>query len=260
MPSTTTVSEELPVYPDLAGKIAVVTGAAQGMGAVFAETLAACSVRVWAVDVQREPLEQLAAAHPDAVVPDVTDMANSEQVRDLSDRIVDRHGRIDIWVNNAAVFPGDAALDISPERWSQTIAVNLDGVFHGAQAAARHMIQAGRGSIINMGSVAAFKARVNRSHYGASKAAVEHLTHCLAAEWGPLGVRVNAISPGFIDTAMTDFLRDDPAAMDAALATVPLRRIGTRTEVAQVVLFLASDASSFVNGHVLAVDGGARYI
>lgn len=256
----TTASPATPVYPDLTGKVAVVTGAAQGMGAVFVEALVAANVRVHAVDIQRERLDELAAGHPDAIVPEVADVSQSHQVHALADRVVERHGTLDIWVNNAATFPGGAALDISPERWSQTIAVNLDGVFHGAQAAARHMTAAGRGSIVNMGSVAAYKARINRSHYGASKAAVEHLTHCLAAEWGPLGVRVNAISPGFIDTAMTDFLRDNPEAMAAALDTVPLRRIGTRAEVAQVMLFLASEASSFVNGHVLAVDGGARYL
>lgn len=257
---TYTGPSTMPVYPDLSGKVAVVTGAAQGMGAVFVEALAAANVRVCAVDIQQEPLQRLATGRDALVVPEVADMSDAEQVHALADRTAERHGALDIWVNNAAIFPGDAALKVTPERWSQTISVNLDGVFHGAQAAARHMTAAGRGSIVNMGSVAAYKARINRSHYGASKAAVEHLTHCLAAEWGPLGVRVNAISPGFIDTAMTDFLRQNPDAMAAALDTVPLRRIGTRAEVAQVMLFLASEASSFVNGHVLAVDGGARYL
>lgn len=247
----------LPTYPDLDGKVAVVTGAAQGMGTVFAETLAACGARVTAADIQPEPLHDL--ADTGTITGEVVDIADPGQVHDLAARVAERDGRIDAWVNNAAVFPGADALDITAEDWSHTMSVNLDGVFHGSQAAARHMREQGRGSIINLGSVAAYKARLTRSHYGTSKAAVEHLTHCLAAEWGPYGIRVNAISPGFIDTAMTDFLRASPEAMDAAMQTVPLRRVGTRTEVARVVLFLASDTSSFVNGHVLAVDGGARY-
>lgn len=249
-----------PVFPDLEGAVAVVTGAAQGMGAAFVEALVHARAKVTAIDLQAGALEGLASGFAGQVEPAVVDMSNAAAVGSLAHEVVERDGRIDVWINNAAVFPGKPATDITHEEWSHTMSVNLDGVFHGAQAAGRQMISQGSGSIINMGSVAAFKARPSRSHYGASKAAVEHLTRCLAAEWGPHGVRVNAISPGFIDTAMTDFLRTDPEAMQAAMATVPLRRIGRRHEVANVALFLASSASSFVNGHVMAVDGGARYL
>lgn len=261
MPEDPNASDVLPTYPDLAGKTAVVTGAAMGMGSRFTETLLRCGVRVYAADIQSDMLHEFASAvdRQGDINPIIADVSQQSDVEALSAAAIST-GRLDIWVNNAATFPGAPAAQISTEQWRRTMQVNLDGVFYGAQAAAKHMVQQGSGSIINMGSVAAFKARLKRAHYGTAKAGVEHLTHCLAAEWGPSGVRVNGISPGFIDTAMTDFLRSDPSAMESALQTVPLRRLGGADEVARVLLFLASDTSSFVNGHVISVDGGARYI
>ena len=180
-------------------------------------------------------------------------------MRALAEGVYDEHGRLDIWVNNAGVFPRADVFSVTPEHWDATQAVNVKGVFLGAQAAAEQMSKTGSGTIVNMASIAGYKARPTRVAYCASKAAVEHLTHCLALELGPLGIRVNAIAPGFIETPMLDWLQDEPETKSRALKTIPLRRFGNPDDVVGLVLFLVSDAARYITGHTLAVDGGVRY-
>ncbi|WP_280418188.1 SDR family NAD(P)-dependent oxidoreductase [Nocardia carnea] len=257
-------------YPEMAGKVAVVTGAAQGMGAVFAAGLAARGVSVVAADINEEQVvttadrinAELAGSGSDVppgrvvgMRADVTAPADHEE---LARRAVAEFERIDFWINNAGIFPFAPAEDISPEQIGATLRVNVEGVLYGAQAAARH-IQPG-GAIVNMSSVSALRVRKGRGAYCTSKAAVAHMTESLAVEFGDKGIRVNSIAPGYIDTAMTRWVQDDPAALAHALEVVPLHRLGSPEEVFGPLLFLLSDSARYITGHSIAVDGGSRHV
>jgi 2-deoxy-D-gluconate 3-dehydrogenase len=165
-----------------------------------------------------------------------------------------RHGRFDILVNAAGVIDRLDSLEVTPAQWDRVVDVNLKGTFFACQAAARAMIPAGSGCIVNIASELAFAATGRRSAYIASKAGVTGLTRALAAEWGPLGIRVNAVAPGLTRTPMTADLEVN-ALEDYRLAT-PNRRLAEPADIADVVLFLASDAARHVAGQVLVVDGG----
>ena len=171
---------------------------------------------------------------------------------------VERFGEVDFWINNAGIFPQAPATEIPASQMQATLAINVEGVLYGAQAAASVM-QPG-GAIVNMASVAAVRVRRGRAAYCSSKAAVAHLTECLAVEYGDLGIRVNAIAPGFVDTEMTRWVQDDPAALAHALDSIPLHRIGSPEEIVGPMLFLLSDSARYVTGHILAVDGGSRHV
>ncbi|MEU5272621.1 SDR family oxidoreductase [Streptomyces hygroscopicus] len=258
------------VHPELAGTTAVVTGAARGMGAVFSEGLALRGVNVIAADIDLDAMKGTAEAInaqrdtlPEGgprgrVVPaavDVVDLAGHEELARLAHSAF---GRLDHWVNNAGVFPHAFVQDISPEQIDAVLKVNVQGVLFGSQAAARHMRPGG--SIVNMSSVSAVRVRKGRGAYCASKASVAHLTESLAVELGDQGLRVNAIAPGYIDTEMTRWVREDPAALRHALDSVPLHRLGSPQEVLGVLLFLLSDSARYVTGHSIAVDGGSRHV
>jgi len=256
-------------HPELAGKVAVVTGAGRGMGARFAAGLARRGVRVVGADLDEQLMAatateleaELAATDPHAtgtVVPSQVDVRDADQCARLADHAVEQFGHLDFWVNNAGIFPEAPVGDISPEQIRATLSINVEGVLFGAQAAARHM--AAGGSIVNMASVAAVRVRRGRAAYCSSKAAVQHLTECLAVELGDAGIRVNALAPGFIDTEMTRWVQDDPAALAKALDNVPLHRLGSPEEVLGPLLFLLSDSARYVTGHTLAVDGGSRHV
>lgn len=159
-----------------------------------------------------------------------------------------------------AVFPQAAFTDITPQQLALTYGVNVNGVVYGGQAAARHFRTVGGGAIVNMSSVAAVRARPTRATYNSSKAAVRHLTTCMAVELGPDNIRVNSIAPGYIDTEMTRWIREDQAAMDRALTTVPLRRIGAPMEVFAALYFLLSDSARYITGVSIPVDGGSQHV
>ena len=255
------------VYPELVGRVAVVTGAAQGMGACFAAGLAQQGAHVVAVDVDAEQLERT-VGHINESSRDrhessgtvrafTADVSSQQDVRAAAGQAIDWHTRLDIWVNNAGIFPQSDIASVSADQLRSTFGVNVDGVFFGAQAAAEHLPPGG--VIVNLASVAGVRPRKGRAVYSASKAAVQHLTSCLAVELGERGVRVNALAPGFINTEMTRWVHEVPGAMDKALASVPLGRIGDPAEVLAALLFLVSDAASYISGHTLAVDGGSRH-
>ncbi|WP_028921365.1 SDR family NAD(P)-dependent oxidoreductase [Pseudonocardia acaciae] len=256
------------VYPELPGKAAVVTGAARGMGARFAAALASRGVHVVGADIDSDRMRATAeeisaepgAVHerPGRVVPTGVDVCDPDQQDAVARLAVAEFGRLDFWVNNAGIFPFAAAEEISAGQISDTLAVNVQGVLFGAQAAARHM-QAG-GAIVNMSSVAAVRVRRGRGAYCTSKAAVAHLTESLAVELGDRGIRVNALAPGYIDTEMTRWVKEDPAALAHALDVVPLHRLGSPEEVVGPLLFLLSDSARYVTGHSIAVDGGSRHV
>lgn len=252
-------------YPELAGRVAVVTGAARGMGACFAAGLARQGVRVLGVDIDEAVLQaSIAAAR--AAGPGMLngsldgmqcDVSSRDAMFKVAAQAVERFGRLDIWINNAGIFPQSDIASVSPEQISRTFGINVDGVFFGAQAASEHMKNGG--AIVNMASVAAFRVRRGRAIYSATKAAVHNLTQSLAVELGEQGIRVNALAPGFIDTEMTNWVREIPGAMDKALSTIPLGRIGQPSDVLNALLFLVSDAAAYVSGQTLGVDGGSRH-
>ena len=253
------------MYPErfnLKGRVAVVTGGAQGIGVACVEALAEAGAHVYIADRNLKGASDAhAAMKAKGYATDVAelDVTNSAEVDDLAARIMAERGRVDILVCNAGVArPDTATTQVSDRDWLEVIDVNLNGVFWCCRAFGRHMLAAGRGSIVNIGSMSAIivnKPQAQAS-YNASKAGDHHLTKSLAAEWGPRGVRVNAVAPTYVNTPMTALARANKAMFEAWIDATPMARIGEPDEIAAVVLFLASDAASLVTGSVVAADGG----
>ncbi|GAA4729141.1 glucose 1-dehydrogenase [Pedococcus ginsenosidimutans] len=243
----------------LSGRVAVVTGGTRGLGAGFAAALGDAGASVVLVGRDEDAAEGVLKSLRDNdiraefVQADVTVPADVERVLATT---LDRFGRVDVLVNNAGACVHAPALDVTPEDWRSVMDVNLDAVWTCSQVFGRHFVEQGTGTIVNIGSMSGFI--VNRPQwqpaYNASKAAVHHLTRSLAAEWAPYGVRVNALAPGYIKTDMSPV--DDPAFRQHWIEDAPMQRYGTVEELAPAVVFLASDASSFVTGSVLVADGG----
>ena len=243
----------------LAGRVAVVTGGTRGLGAGFAEALGDAGASVVLVgrdvDAAQGVLDTLRAKgiRTEFIAADVT---VADDVQRVLDTTLSTFGQVDILVNNAGACVHAPALDVTPEDWRAVMAVNVDAVWTCSQTFGRHFVAERSGSIVNIGSMSGFI--VNRPQwqpaYNASKAAVHHLTRSLAAEWAPHGVRVNALAPGYIKTDMSPV--DDPQFRQHWIEDAPMQRYGTVEELAPAVVFLASDASSFVTGSVLVADGG----
>jgi NAD(P)-dependent dehydrogenase (short-subunit alcohol dehydrogenase family) len=247
---------------NLKGRVAVVTGGGQGIGLACVEALSEAGAHVYIAD--RNPKT---AAHGQAAMKakgyaaDVIEMevTDSKQVDAAATRVTDEKGRIDILVCNAGIARSEiAAEDVADEHWLHVIDVNLNGLFWCCRAFGRHMLAAGRGSIVNIGSMSG--VIVNKpqpqAYYNASKAAVHHLTKSLAAEWGARGVRVNAVAPTYINTPLTTYARTNKPMFDAWIDGTPMARIGEPDEIAAVVMFLASDAASLMTGSIVLADGG----
>lgn len=184
------------------------------------------------------------------------DLEDPTQVETVIPRALQAMGRVDILVNNAGIVVRKPALEVTVEDWHRVIQVNLHAVFRLCQNAVRDMLPRRRGKIINVGSLMSFEGGILISPYTASKGAIGQLTKALANEWAPHGVNVNAIVPGYIATDLTQALQDDPVRNPAILARLPAGRWGRPDDLAGAAVFLASAASDYVHGHLLAVDGG----
>ena len=246
----------------LTGKVAVLTGAARGIGLATAQALAEAGATVVLTDMNADALEQ-ARAEPtptglkfETEVLDVTDAAAVQRVHDA---VIERHGRVDVLVNNAGIAISNRPAETMPDEvWRKVVDVNLNGLFWCCRAFGRSMLERGAGSIVNVGSMSGFV--VNRpqeqANYNASKAGVHHLTRSLAAEWGARGVRVNAVAPTYIDTEMNAYVYQDKEMLRHWVGGTPMNRMGRVDEVASVILFLASEASSLMTGSIVLADGG----
>ena len=248
----------------LGGRVALVTGAGSqiGIGRATARALAGAGAAVFANDVVADDLERTVAwlreggAEVEGYVADVSDPV-------AADRMVaacrQRFGRVDVLVNNAGIARKSAFVSMSEEEFRRTLDVNLGGSFYCSRAAAPGMVERASGRIVNLSSLMGCAwGWPDHVHYNASKAAVEGLTRGLATELGPFGITVNAVAPGFVETAQSTSREHSlgPEGLALAAPYVPLRRIGTPDEIADVILFFASDASRYVTGQVLLVDGG----
>jgi NAD(P)-dependent dehydrogenase (short-subunit alcohol dehydrogenase family) len=247
----------------LDGRVAVVTGGGQGIGAACAQALGEAGAKVVIAELVPERATASARALADQgldVAGLALDVTKSASVDALAARVVKDHGRVDILVNNAGVAKSDVrAEDTSDDHWRFHMDVNVDGLFWCCRAFGRQMLAQGSGSIVNIGSMSGFIVNKPQpqSFYNASKAAVHHLTRSLAAEWGARGVRVNAVAPTYIETPLTSFgIKENPEMYKVWLEMTPMGRVGQPEEIASVVHFLASDAASLVTGAIVVADGG----
>jgi NAD(P)-dependent dehydrogenase (short-subunit alcohol dehydrogenase family) len=244
---------------DLSGKVAVVTGGNTGLGEAFAMALAEDGTSVVLAARTRERSEVVATeitALGGEAIPVDLDVREPDQVERMLDEVTGRLGPVDILVNNAGVCYHRPAAEVPREEWLDTFDVNVHGLWYCAQTVGKQMIERGGGVIVNIGSISAMI--VNRPQmqpaYNASKAAVHQLTKSLAAEWAPYNVRVNALAPGYVKTAMAPV--DEPRFRRHWIEDAPMQRYAMPEELGPSLVYLASDASSFMTGSVLVVDGG----
>jgi NAD(P)-dependent dehydrogenase (short-subunit alcohol dehydrogenase family) len=243
----------------LDGKVAVVTGAARGIGLATAEALAEAGALVVITDMDEAGAAKAATrlgGKADSIALDVTDPRAVERVQA---EIVNRHGKVDILVNNAGIaISFKPAETMDDHTWNKVIDVNLNGVFWCCRSFGKAMLEQGGGVIVNVGSMSADIVNYpqEQANYNASKAGVHHLTRSLAAEWATRGVRVNAVAPTYIETDLTKDVALQPDVRKHWIDGTPMARMGQPSEIASVILFLAGDASSLMTGSIVSVDGG----
>lgn len=247
---------------DLKNKVAIVTGARRGMGKAHALALAVAGAKVVVSDISQEEcqlvVDEIKNAGGEALAVKC-DVSKKEEVDAMIKKAIEAFGRIDILVNNAGICQFKPFLEITEEEWNKTIDINLKGYFLCAQAAAKEMAKQNSGVIVNIASIAMGQVGVGFpaiSHYCASKGGIVAMTEAMALELAPYNIRVNAIAPGAIDTPMASAVKDDPKVLEGTLMRVPLKRMGKPEEISNAVLFLASEASSYMTGSVMVVDGG----
>lgn len=246
---------------DFTGRTAIVTGGASGLGLAMARALTNAGARLVLFDLDGDGLakatEELHALRPDSVTQLTGSITDQAAVKAACDMAVEFGGRLDVVMNNAGIAGNARSLDLEEAVWRNAVDVNLTGTFLMAQAAGRVMATNGGGSIINTASMYGVVAAPERAAYCATKAAVVALTKVLAIEWAAHNIRVNAIGPGYVRTALTETLVEQGRLdLDAINMRVPAGRLGTPEEIATAALFLASDASAYVTGQTLVADGG----
>ncbi len=241
----------------LDGRNALITGASRGIGRAIAGRLAEAGANVAGLDIDVDPMQETRELVEDegsdfmAIEADVTEL---DQMKEAVQRVVDEFGSLDVLVNNAGITRDNLLIRMTPEDWESVISINLTGVFNGVKAASRQMMRQRNGSIINISSVVGLIGNPGQVNYSASKAGVLGVTKSTAREVGKRGVRVNAVAPGYIQTRMTEELTDE--AREALQEQIPLESLGQPEDVADAVLFLASESSQYITGQVISVDGG----
>jgi len=245
------------VSADSAGKVALVTGAARGIGLATARRFLAEGWRVALLDIQGELLARSVAetGRPAATLALRCDVSDPAAIAEAVAGAARHFGRLDALVNNAGIAVFKPLLETTPEEWSRVLAVNLTGPFLATQAAAPLMAETGGGAVVNITSISGLRASTLRVAYGTSKAALAHLTKQQAVELAALGIRVNAVAPGPVDTAMAKAVHTPEIRKDYH-DTIPLDRYGLEEELAEAIVFLCTDRASYINGQVIAVDGG----
>ena len=247
---------------DLKNKVVVITGARRGMGRADALLFAEKGAKVVVSDISQEDcqkvVDQIEKKGGQAIAVKC-DVSKKEEVDNLFKKTIEKFGRVDVLVNNAGICEFKPFLDLTEEEWDRTLNINLKGYFLCAQAAAKEMAKQKSGVIVNIASVAMGQLGVgfpNIVHYCASKGGIAAMTEALALELAPYNIRVNAIAPGMIETPMIDPVKQDSKSMEGILARIPLHRVGKPEEIADLVVFLASDKSSYITGSIVVIDGG----
>ena len=240
-------------------KVALVTGASSGLGQAIAIALAAAGADVAcharSADKAKQTIETITSSAGRAVAV-AGDMAEKRTAQQITDETIDRLGRIDILINNAGTIRRSPAVDYTDDDWSAVIEVNLSSVFRLSQAVGRRLVEQGSGKIVNIASLLSFQGGITVPAYTASKSGVAGLTKALSNEWAKSGVNVNAIAPGYIETANTEALRADETRNRQILERIPAGRWGKPEDIAGAAVFLSSAASDYVHGHIMVVDGG----
>jgi NAD(P)-dependent dehydrogenase (short-subunit alcohol dehydrogenase family) len=240
----------------LQDRVAVVTGGGGGIGLEIGRALHTAGAYVVAAEIDAETGRAAAETLEGNFVQ--TDVTDPDSVRGMVRAVLDGHGKIDIFVNNAGIAHNVPAEEMSDEQWRRMISINLDGVFWCCREAGRAMLERGSGAIVNIASMSGMVSNhpQPQAHYNASKAGVIVLTKSLAGEWASRGVRVNSVSPGYVRTPLTELGMSNPEWRDVWLTSTPMGRIAEPREIAPAVVYLASDASSYATGANLVIDGG----
>lgn len=247
---------------DLKNKVVIITGARRGMGKAHALTLAKAGAKVVVADISQEDCQKVVKEiekNKGQAIAVKCDVTKKEEVEAMIKAAVSKWGKIDVLVNNAGIVHFKPFVDLTEQDWDRTLDINLKGYFLCAQAVVKEMIKKKSGVIVNIASVEMGQVgsgMANIVHYCASKGGVVAMTEALAVELAPFHIRVNAISPGAIDTPMVDAAKQDPKMMEQTLAKIPMHRMGKPEEVSKLVLFLSSDESSYITGSTVVIDGG----
>ena len=244
---------------DLTGKVAIVTGASRGLGQTFARALARAGADL--VITSRnldslEPFQQEVESFGRRVVPLQLDVRSESSIRKMASEAAKAYPRLDILVNNAGCNVRKRAADVTWDDWNLILDTNLRGAFFVAQSVAAVMIPHGRGRIINIGSLTSVMGAAGLGPYGASRGGIRQLTMSLADDWGPHGITVNCLAPGWFKTDQNKVMYDDPEWVAALVDRIPVRRPGRPSDLEGPIVFLASDASEYITGQTLLVDGG----